>query len=88
MFFVMNKRLCLLFSDGMEVDAAGAAEAGQFEDADVDHWWVLFSQRAFFLRVGRSDIKSDQFYKIVMIFEGNYVLNSVTDIYFFVSWSF
>lgn len=28
---------CLLLTDGMEVDAA-ALEAGQFEDADVDHW--------------------------------------------------
>ncbi|TMS07529.1 Methylosome subunit pICln [Larimichthys crocea] len=25
------------FEDGMEVDAA-AMEAGQFEDADVEHW--------------------------------------------------
>lgn len=29
--------LLLLLTDGMEVDAA-ALEAGQFEDADVDHW--------------------------------------------------
>lgn len=32
---------CFLFfvflTDGMEVDAA-ATEAGQFEDADVEHW--------------------------------------------------
>ncbi|KAF7652502.1 hypothetical protein LDENG_00095920 [Lucifuga dentata] len=26
------------FEDGMEVDAAAATEAGQFEDADIDHW--------------------------------------------------
>lgn len=41
--YVMLLKLCrlllllLLLTDGMEVDAA-ALEAGQFEDADVDHW--------------------------------------------------
>lgn len=40
---MLNVDLCspfilfLLSTDGMEVDAA-VMEAGQFEDADVEHW--------------------------------------------------
>lgn len=54
--------LCVLFADGMEVDTA-AAEAGQFEDADVEHWgWVLLRPSTQYSTIFHTHSNSKAYY--------------------------